>query len=264
MNPTETLLAYSREEATLEQVMRALVSHDDWLVDAKFAMHVTGREKFKSGFVLGSEPVNIPPGKLWFYTDEASAVTAADRARERGISLGLYVGGISGPELFAALPTNFESVHVNLGCAQEQTWFIPNDSFAVTALWAHAVALERWLGKPDSPEKFRAMRDYVGYIFFINPEHDAFVTAVGAGGKQNPAMVFTAIDCAQVVAQKYPHLKQQIVSGERLFSLLPRQGVDGIIFNPFGPGPQVVCDIGICTQVLQAMAPAGGTGAGDQ
>ena len=66
MTPTETLRAYSQQQASLEQVMRTLVSHDDWLIDVKFAMHVTAQTTFKNMFVLGSEPVNIPPGELWF------------------------------------------------------------------------------------------------------------------------------------------------------------------------------------------------------
>ncbi len=251
MTPTATLIAYSQEKASREQVMRALVSYDDWLVIASYATHVTGQSRFPGGYVLGSGPVNIRSGELWFYTDEATA----NQAVAKGASLGLYVRGVPGPKLFAALPTNYQALWVNLGCPQAETWWIPSDSFDVATLWAHAIAIERRLGEPDSPEKFAAMRAYVGYILLVNPEHDALVTAVGAGGKQNPAMVFTAVDCAQVVTEKYPQLKQQIVNGEKLFSLLPSQGVDGMIFNPFGPGPKIVCDLSICEQVLSAPPP---------
>jgi hypothetical protein len=253
MTPKETLLAYGQQQASLEEVLRSLVSYDGWLVKDSLAAHVTGRTRFARSLALGS-PSNIPPDQLWYYTDEASAQQAVDK----GARLGTYVGGVPGARLFAATPANFASVSVNIGCPQAETWFIPNESFAHVALWAHAIALESRLAEADSPEKLAAMRDYVGYIYFIHPQQDAIATAVGLGGLKNPALVFTAIDCAQALISKYPQLQRQIVDGRTLFSRLPAQGVDGIVFNAFGPGAQAVFDLSICERALSAPAETPG------
>jgi hypothetical protein len=245
MTPKETLIAYGQQQASIEQVLRSLVSYNGWLVEASLAMHVMGETVFEHALLLGT-PSSIPPDQLWFYTDKDSA----HQAVSKGARLGTYVGGVPGIRLFAATPTNFDSLSVNIGCPKDETWFIPNESFALVALWAQALALESRLVEPDSPEKFAAMRDYVGYIFFIHPEQDAIATAVGMGGLKNPAMVFTAIDCAQAIAKKYPHLQRQTADGQTLFSRLPAQGVDGIVFNPLGPGPQAIFDLSICERVL--------------
>ncbi len=249
-SPAQTLIAYSRQQATMEEVMRALVSYDGWLAVASYAVHATQEEKFP-GVLMLSQECNIPAGELWFFTDEASAMTATNQ----GAQLGTYIRGVPGTKLFAALPMNYKSVHINPGCETAKTWQIQQGAFAITALWAHAIALESWLTKPESPEKLAAMRDYPGYLYLVNPEHDAIVTGPGMDGMRNPALLFTAGDCLQAVTAAHPHLQQRWADGGKLFSFLrsqggdPAKGIDGIVFNPLGPGPKAAFDLSICDRV---------------
>jgi hypothetical protein len=59
------------------------------------------------------------------------------------------------------------------------------------------------------------------------------------------------------VSRRNPQFRQSTVGGEALFSWLRRGGtdgisVDGIIFNPFGPGPTVTYDLSVLDQILAA------------
>lgn len=241
MAPLEALAAYSRKEVSEQDVMRALVSYDDWLAVMSYAVHATGQTTVNGILILSSD-TNIPAGELWFYTDENHAMTAVNK----GAHLGTYARGVPGTKLFAALPTNFKSISVNRGCEASETWFIDNEAFALSALWAHAVALEKRLAEPDSPEKFAAMRDYPGYLYLTHPGQDAIVTGPGLGGMTNPALVFTAVDCAQKLKAAHPQLEQHWTDGKRLFAGLPSQGVDGVVFNALGPGTKAAFDLSIC------------------
>lgn len=245
MNPKETLRAYDRKEASTDDVMRALMTFDNWLAPAVFASEVLATNLLQKLFILG-DPSTIPQDELWFFTDE----TAAHTAQAKGASLGVYANGVPGVRAFAALPAHLRAAKVNIGSDPAEGWFIPQDAFALTGLWASAIALESWLREPESPEKLKALRDFTGYTVLIIPQQDAIATAQGAGGLKNPAMVFTAPDCAAKVLKQAPQLTQNVVSGERLFTLLPSQGVDGVIFNPLGPGPKLAFDLSLCRRVL--------------
>ena len=246
MSIKDVLRAYGEQKATLDAVMRSLVLHNGWLVDAVLAQHITKAVRFETLMMLGT-PTNISANEFWFYTDP----DAVNVAVAKGAQLGTYAGYLGGTALFSAVPSNYAAVRINPGCATDETWFIPQESFAFTALWAQAIALEKQLDLPASPEKLSALRDYEGYMLLKFPEQDAIVTAVDYGGLRNPAMVFTAIDCANQVREENPQLKLQVVSGRKLFSMLPHQGVDGVVFNPFGPGATAVFDLSICADVLQ-------------
>lgn len=246
MTPKEILRAYSQQQATMEQVVRAFLTHDDWLVETTHAVNLTGQTRFPQGYILGQPGCDIPADQLWFYTDKE----ATDVAVAKGARLGMYVGGISGTQLFAALPADRVSVQINPGCAKEETWYLGQDAFALIGLWARALAVEAQLGAPDSPEKFAALRDHPGYLYFMHPEQQAIATAAGMSGMKNPAMIFTALDCAQMVSRSYSQLEQKTAGGAALFAWLRNQGVDGVIFNPLGPGTKAAYDISICDQIL--------------
>ncbi len=252
-SPKEMLRAFGRKEATMEQVVRALMSYDGWLVPAGFAVDATGRTKFEAGYIFGdcSSGCDVPASELWIYTDSA----AADYAVAKGARLGVYSGRLHGAQIFSALPTSASAVQINPGCKPDETWFFGRDAFSLAGLWANAIALEARLGEQDSPEKSAALLAHPAYVFFIHPEQNAIATAPGFGGMKNPALVFTAIDSAQVLAQDHPNLQRQIVDGRTLFPHLLNQGVDGVVFNILGPGPQATFDLAAC----QALAAAAAT-----
>lgn len=246
MTPKDILLAFSRKQASPEDVMRVLVSHDDWFVPATYATHVLKTNRLERGLVLG-DPPNITPGELWFFIDQA----AVDKAMAKGAMLGFYASRIPGRRIFAELPTNYNCVRVNPGSDQAETWFIPNDVFALAALWGHALTIETWLTRPDSPEKFAALRDFPAFGYLIDAKLDAIATAVGAEGMKNPGMAFTAPDCINEVLKQAPHFERRGVNGLTLFKTLPALGVDGLIFNYFGPGPMAAFDAETCRRIAQ-------------
>jgi hypothetical protein len=48
-----------------------------------------------------------------------------------------------------------------------------------------------------------------------------------------------------------PQLQPQHLGARELFELLPRAGVDGIAFNPLGPGSTAVFPLSLGVSVLQ-------------
>jgi hypothetical protein len=251
-SPKETLRAFGRKEVTMEQVVRALISYDGWLVPASFAVDATGLTKFAQGYVFGdcTSGCDVPANELWIYTDS----DAADYAVAKGGRLGFYSGGLRGTQVFAALPASASALQINPGCKPTETWYFGRDAFSLAALWARAIAIEARLGEPDSPENFAALLAHPGYVFFIHPEQNAIATAPGFDGMKNPALVFTAIDSAQALEREHPHLQRQVVDGRTLFPHLLKQGVDGVVFNILGPGPQVTRDLAFCHALAAAAA----------
>lgn len=249
MTAIEALRSYSRQEASLEQVVRALIEHDDWLVTAPLGIEVMQTQQFEKGLVLSAQ-ANMPNDQLWFFTDE----NAANNCVAKGGQPGFYVGPIPGARLLEYLPhlpaNENDSIQINIGSPREESFYLGQDSFSLVALWARAIGVEAILNAPDSDEKFRTLRDFPGYTYFIFPDQDAIATAQGAGGLTNPAMVFTAPDCAAEISSRYPQLERLTVDGQSLFSLLPSQGVDGVVFNPLGPGSTAVFELSMCEQIL--------------
>ncbi len=248
MTITELLQAYARGESSLEAVTRGLIEFDEWMVPATYALEATGRQCFDHAQIL-SHATNFPADELWIYSDQASLQTAVDA----GAQLGTYVRPVKGRELFAALGRlKVRALKVNIGCPIEQAWFIGADSFPLIALWAQALTVERALESPASAERNQTLRDFPGYLVLFHAEHDAIATLQNVGGFENPAILFTALDCCEKLHGKHPQLQRRTWSGSELAAQLPDLGVDGVITNPFGPGPA----LGFSISKLEAMLTA--------
>jgi len=228
--------------------MRALVSFDGWIAEIKFANQMTGQSKFERAWHFGG-PHDVPLDQAWVFSDDTALLAADTEAKTLGAKIGTFVGPIKGAQLFSGLPAQFKRTRINIGSPRVATWDFEQDAYPYAQLWARAIATEFWLTQADSLEKFAALRDYSGYIFFINPELDAVITAPGFGGKANPVLVFTAGDCIQKMQADYPNLKLQTLPGSALFAHMLRQGVDAIVFNAFGPGTTVVADLSLCEHI---------------
>jgi hypothetical protein len=109
-------------------------------------------------------------------------------------------------------------------------------------IWADAIALEesfeqwRRTGTPDKTA-------VIGYRAFLVFNHTSgpVITLPQQGGMSNPAVVFTAPDCADMFLSKLgdeqrAQLQQAVTGGEVLLDSGPQMGIDGLLFNPFGPG----------------------------
>ena len=233
MSVTSLLQDYARGNNTLEAVTRALIQHDDWIVPAAHAAIATGRQRFDRAQIL-SQDSNMAADELWIYSDDAALQTAIDA----GVRIGTVVRPVGGIELYGALAKlNVRALKVDMGCPIEQAWFIGADAFGLISLWTQALAVERALQAEPSAERTRTLRDFPGYLVLFHAEHDAIATLQNVGGYKNPAILFTALDCCEAIHGKHPHLQRRTWTGSELARHLPDLGVDGVVTNPFGPGP---------------------------
>lgn len=252
MTLAQTLLAFSRKEASAEAVMRALCEYDGWYAPMELALAAFKTNVFEHASLWGAQS-QVAPGKLYFFTDRA-----AGEAALRKVQLGGYVSPLSGATLFANLPSGFSELRVNPANPQEEGWFIAGDAFDLARLWGQAIALEQVFAKKrESANIVDQLIDFPGYTIFTFP-NGSVAYAMGIEGYQNPAMVFTAPDCAALAQEKLgaqaAALKRVTVSGEALFAAFPRLAVDGMVFNPFGPGTAKMFDAKLCQSLCGSVA----------
>lgn len=246
MNAVEQILiAYSQQQANTNEVMRALVSHRGWFVPAGlFALSGEATRRVQKMMTLSSENLT-PAGELWIFSSDEAAL----QATAQGASVGTYAGGMAGTELFRIIdPNSFQTVFVNPGSPRERTWIFQEGSASTMGrLWADVIALEEkfpeWeqTGKPDLAA-FESYRAFLVFDHLSGP----IVTLPNQGGLKNPAAVFTAPDCAQnflaeLTDGERVSIKQVEIDGPRLLQLPAVCGVDGLLFNFFGPGRSYSC-----------------------
>jgi len=252
MAVADTLLAFSRKQAGPLEVMRALAEHDGFFAPAGYAYVATKSNTFDHASLWGAES-RVTPGHLYLFTDRAAADAAAAK-----VQLGPYVSPVAGSLLLRALPAGFKELHVNPGSPKEQGWWLGTEALPVGQIWGQAVALEHALtGKRDVPDLAGEILSYPAFIAY-DTASGVIATLRGASGPQNPGMVFTSIDCADVTMAKLGEqakgLKRVVLSGAQLFGAFAKLGIDGLVINPFGPGPTKVFDAELC-QSIAAAAP---------
>lgn len=242
----KTLERFAEKQASTHEVMRALVTHDDYFVPIGFAPAI-GRHEYERIVMLSQK--GVPPrGELYVFTDERCLDLVSEQP------LGSFVTPVTGVELFCAMPTDgsVAKLKVNPGGTLKHFWFVGDDALPLTRLWGRAIRLEKLLAEPERSKEglHAALRTFEGFTILVN-EKDAVTTAQGAGGFQNPAMVFTSPDSFERVLGQFPQLRPVTMSGPELFELLPRAGVDGIAFNVMGPGATAYFPLSLGAQVLQ-------------
>ncbi|HEY9401705.1 MAG TPA: hypothetical protein VIQ24_03350 [Pyrinomonadaceae bacterium] len=235
----QILTAYSEGRANADDVMRALVSHRGWLVPASLVAQSGEQAGVVDNITMYGAETRLPPGELWIFTDRE----AADLAQAAGASLGAYAGGIAGTKLFRSIDPDTKTVRVNPYSPRERTWiFSEGSATGAGRIWADAITLEenfeRWrqTGNPDKT----AVGSYRAFLVF-NHSSGPVITLPNQGGMSNPAAAFTAPDCADMFLSKLGEeqrasLRQAVAGGEALMEGATRLGIDGLLFNPFGPG----------------------------
>lgn len=197
--------------------------------------------------VMYSERFGTPNRELWLFTDDAHAHAALSQ----GAELGLYAANVPGQLLFETL--NYEQldrVKVNAGSPTSDGWFIGHENFALTKTWCSALSLETMLRKPDWHDRvlLRALKEFGGYQALFHP-NDSIVTAVGAGGLQNPGLLFTTPDSLAALEAQMGQgqaFSRRTFNGGTLFDVAPRAGIDGFLLNVKGPGPTVILPLSAC------------------
>ena len=238
-DPVRMLVAYSEGAVGMNDVVRSLVSYHDWLVPLGFAAQGDEETRTVASMEILTTETQLPPDKLWVFTDRE----AAHLAQTKGALLGTYVGGIAGTELFRNIGADIKTVFVNPGSPTERTWmFQDGGGIEVTKIWADAIALEesfaRWeqTGTPDHAAVLN-YRAFMTFDFSSGP----VVTLPGQGGMSNPAAAFTAPDCADTFLSRLSEeqragLLSVTIGGRTLVEKSPQLGIDGLLINAFGPG----------------------------
>jgi hypothetical protein len=242
-----TLERFAAKQASTHEVMRALASHDAYFVPIGFAPTL-GRSEFER-IVMFSEKGGPPQGELYVFTDESCLDLLGKQP------LGSFVTPVSGIELFCALPEQsgpITKMKVNPGGSLAHFWFMGADAIPLARLWGRAIRLETLLGNPKMPKAalHAALRTFEAYTILVH-SNGGVATAQGMGGYKNPAMVFTSPDSFEKVQAEVAGLHTAHLTGAELFEMLPRAGVDGIVFNPMGPGPQAFFPLSLGVSVLQ-------------
>ena len=222
-NPTAAFEAFARREVDADDVFRLLVGFDNYLAPP-------------AGAPRG---VVTPPDELWVYTDTA----AVTRAKAGGSAVGPLTPGMSGLELFHAILPDLKAIRVNPVSPAPMSWSVPSAAFPVAQAWVNGVRFETEVARTRAENGTwgPAMQAYRHYLCYLTPE-DAVLTMPGRDGFTNPAVVCTAPDCGRRVLERVPAdlragLRAVFVPGTELAEKLPRQGVDGVVLNPAGPGP---------------------------
>lgn len=236
----QMLTAYSEGRANANDVMRALVSHHGWLVPALLVAGGGEQAGVVENMTMFGAETQLPPGELWIFTDRE----AAEVAQAAGASLGAYACGIAGTQLFRSIDPNAKTVRVNPYSPRERTWIFSEGSASeVGSIWAEAIALEESfeLWRKTGAHDEAAVGRYRAFLVF-NHTSGPVITLPAQGGMSNPAVVFTAPDCADMFLSKLgdeqrAQLQQAVTGGEVLLERAPQLGIDGLLFNPFGPGP---------------------------
>lgn len=218
-NPVELFAAFARHEVDADAVFRAVTAYD--------------------AFIVTQPGLGSPLGELWAYTDGA----AVGRARDAGSDIGPLVSGVSGIDLFSALPAGLRFVRLNPVSPPELTWNVPAEAFAFAQAWANGARFEREVAAwaAGKPVAFDALVGYAHYLCYLTPDR-AVLTMPNQYGLVNGAVVCTAPDCGRAVLARVPDtlrvtLTPVFATGDELAAKLPEQGVDGVIINPAGPGP---------------------------
>ncbi len=238
-DPVRMLVAFSEGAVEMNDVVRSLVSYHDWLVPLGFAARGVEETRAVASMEILSTEAQLPPDKLWVFTDRE----AAHLAQAKGALLGTYVGGIAGTELFRNIGAHIKTVFVNPGSPTARTWmFQDGGGIEVTKSWADAIALEesfaRWAqtGTPDHA----ALLNYRAFMTF-DFSSGRVVTLPNQGGMSNPAAAFTAPDCADTFLsvlseEQRAGLRSVTIAGRTLLEGSPQLGIDGLLINLFGPG----------------------------
>ena len=249
---TDVLRRYAAKHATVHEVLRALASHDGYFAPVGYATRALDTAMFDKLSVWGAES-KLPPGKLWLFTDEA----AGHAALAKGLSPGPCAGPLRGDRLLAYLPAGLAEFQVNPGSPAEDGWYMGADALQLAAAWGRAIGLERALDAKGGDDWLDRLLDFDGWISFALPS-SAIATAVGAAGLKNPAMVFTAPDCAlaarAAIGEQAATLTDVVTTGLKLFGAFETLGIDGYLVNPMGPGTRKVFNTTVARGLVQGIA----------
>jgi hypothetical protein len=214
-------------QADVDQVMRALVTHDDWYVPVLFADRAWGQRTFDREYVFAeAEPTKV----LNVFTDHESASLA------EGQALGVYGGPVSGVRLMHSLDPGLEALIVNPASPREHQWYIASGGFDIAITWATAIAAERALANRGNGAVPVAELLSHRYHLLLEKASRAMVSVhlPDIDGAVN--VCFTAADRVEEFIASLPPPARSladlaVVEGPALFETMRGVGAAGLVVN---------------------------------
>ena len=245
---------FAQGRANSPQAIRALIAHDGWFVPVEWAVEVCKLHRFETIVACG-EPTT-PSDRLCLFTSKEAVHTAEERcATDFGLHLGPYGGPLPGSTVFAQLSHGFTSFEVDPFCIAGPNFSLVAAGIDLARRFTSAVALENSLFDSAS-NAIQQILDFDHYIVLVTAS-GAPVTAIGAAGMKNPALVFTAEDAIEPLRASGMDLspyRQVFLKGQELFTRFEEMGVDGILLrlDPNGPRAKPF-SLEACRKLAQAV-----------
>jgi hypothetical protein len=220
-------------QADVDQVMRALVTHDGWYVPVSFASRTWGQTEFDQILfdqIHPAFPDPPPEPVLHVFTDRESALLADGQATGR------YGGPVSGVKLMRTLDGDVTALIVNPASPREHQWFIAPAGFEIAVGWAGAVAVEQALASRGAgPVPAGELLAHRYQLLLEKPNHAlAQIALPDIDGVV--AVCFTAIDRSEEFISSLPRAARPLadiapIDGPQLFDMMRGVGAAGLVIN---------------------------------
>ncbi len=214
-------------QADIDQVMRALASHDDWYVPVLFADRAWGQTNFQQMLLFADA---APSPVLNAFTDHESALLADGQA------IGVYGGPVAGVQLMRALDSNLSALIVNPASPREHQWYVAAGGFDVAVRWATALVVEQALARRGSGPAPAAELLAHRYLLLVERSNHALAQVYLPDIEGAVAVCFTATDRSAEFTASLPVAARPLadvadVPGPQLFDMLHGIGAAGLVIN---------------------------------
>lgn len=248
----DVLQRYAKKEATPDEVMRELCSHEGWFAPAAWAVRTLGKSKFEKTCAWGVES-KVPADQLWLFTSAEAGALA------QSASPGVYVGPVEGAPLFAAVPESCTVLQINPGSPEGQSWTVSDKQINGVRIWGASMVLERAI-ENEAADLDARLGAFETFRVLLTEDSHIAVTE-DALGMKTPGMVFTTIDSLEAAREAIGadalQLKLGVMRGSSLFRQVEGLGCDGLVFNPVGPGPTMGLTLDRCKAIADAIGAKG-------
>ena len=227
----EALIEFAQRQpatqADVDQVMRALATHEGWLVPVEYARQAWGQSGFDQVIPF---PDRGPLAMLHVFTDAEAAGHGA------GEVSGDFGGPVSGVQLLQYLDPGLSALIVNPGSPREHQWFIASGGFDIAANWATALAVEHALAnRGNGPAPVADLLAH-RYQLLIDKETGAPAQVRLPEIDGAFAVCFTAADRSSEFVASLPMTTRGLadfapIEGRALFETVRSLGAAGLVVN---------------------------------
>lgn len=248
---TEVLAAFAHGDASQSDVVRALLTHDDWYAPMLWLDEAFPQRRAYDRMIPTPAVGQAPgPGRLWLFTGTDQVQAAVDA----GGAFAAAGGPVPGLELFKALTRGVSEVRVNPAAPAEQEWLmgVDDDMLDFLARWISALEVESALGEGSEDLGPRL----AGFEHYVVPVDGTGRPRVVAMQKPpgNYVMAFTAPDLYLDHQKRDSGVTGSAdMAAAALFQLADYDGVDGVVLN-MTESDSFVLPTDLCQAVLKLTA----------